>query len=179
MRWVVVTGLLVALAAGCGSSNDAGPGSSTEAFEEPSVSVTGQTDEPPAARDEEYFQAVRGIVDGPARHATAYFFPLVVEDTAPADCRDFARRFKAELDRIVDEAEEIVPPAHVADLHERFVVAAREAVAAVEAPLARVEAGELQCGRGVNDLIYGLPTTARAERLLWKIEEQGYVIFGQ
>jgi hypothetical protein len=179
VRWLLLTAVLAVLAAGCGSSNEAGRGSSTEAVEEPSVSVTGPSDEARASRDEEYFQAVRRIVDGPARRATAYYGPVVVEDTAPEDCRDYARRFKAELDRIVDEADALVPPAHVADLHERFVVAAREAVAAVEEPLGRVEDGELSCGRAVYDLIVGLPSTARAERLLWKIEEQGYIIFGQ
>jgi hypothetical protein len=175
VRRVLLTTLLAVLVAGCGSSNEAGPGSSTEAVEEPSVSVT---DEARATRDEEYFHAVRRIVDGPARRATAYYGPLVTE-TPPAECRDYAHRFRAELDRIVDEADALVPPAHVADLHERFVVAAREAVAAVDEPLGRVEDGELSCGRAVYDLIVGLPTTARAERLLWKIEEQGYVIFGQ
>jgi hypothetical protein len=179
VRRVSLTALLAVLAVGCGSSNDAGPGSSTEAVEEPSVSVTGPTDEARATRDDEYFKAVRRIVDGPARQATAYYGALVVEDTAPDQCPDYARRFKAELDRIVDEADALVPPAHVADLHERFVFAAREAVAAVQEPLASVEAGELQCGRAVYDLIVGLPSTARAERLLWMIEEQGYVIFGQ
>jgi hypothetical protein len=178
VRWVLVTGLVSVLAVACGTSNDAGPGSSTEAVEEPSVSAAEPREEQPLTRDE-YFQAVRRIVDGPARQATAYYGALVVEDTLPEDCPDYARRFKAELDRIVDEADAVVPPAHVADLHERFVAAAREAVAAVQEPLARVQAGELSCGRAVNDLIYGLPSTTRAERLLWKIEEQGYVIFGQ
>jgi hypothetical protein len=179
VRWVLLTALLAVLAAGCGSSNEAGPGSSTEAVEEPSASVTVPTDEAPATRDDEYFQAVRRIVDGPARQATAYYGPLVGEETPPAECRDYAHRFEMQLLRIVEEADALVPPAHVADLHERFVDAAWKAVAAVEEPLGRVADGELSCGRTVYDLIVGLPTTARAERLLWKIEEQGYVIFGQ
>jgi hypothetical protein len=176
----MVRSLLVALvalaAAGCGGSAE--DGQPPRAAEEPSVSVSQPPPGPPLTR-REYFQAVRRIVDGPATRATELFNALVVGELTPEECAEAAGEFGRALDRIVDRAAALSPPAHVAELHGQFVVAARKAVADAELVLGRVEAGELACGESLNEEIYGLPATEAAERLLSRIEAKGYVILGQ
>lgn len=177
MKGALLLGLTaLAIAAGCGGSSadrpaPAGSEDSTESVAPPPLPSA------PLTR-EQYFAAVRSIVDGPGRRASGLFGVLVVEQP-PRECAAAARRFEQALDEIVDATAALSPPAHVAGLHGRFVVAARKAVGGARPALARAQAGELACGDELNAGIYGLPTTARAEAILAKIEAKGYVIFGE
>jgi hypothetical protein len=176
MRSALLVGLVALVVVGCGgSADDEQP---TQAVEEPSVSVSEPPPGPPLTR-REYFQAVRRIVDGPVTGATPLYDALVVGELTPEECAATAERFGRALEDIVDRAAALSPPAHVADIHGQFVVAAGKAVADVQKVLARVEAGELACGEPLNEAIYGLPATEAAEHLLSRIEAKGYVIFGQ
>jgi hypothetical protein len=176
MSRAVVIGLLALIvAAGCGGSSSGEP--SAQGLEEPSVSVPHVSAGPSLSR-QQYFAAVRGIVEGAGQRAST-LFQSIVSELPPEQCAESAQRFERVLDRIVDEAESLSPPAHVAELHRRFVVAAREAVDGVRPALRRAQAGELACGEEMNSAVYGQPATARAEALVSKIEAKGYVIFGQ
>lgn len=142
------------------------------------MSVSQPPSGPPLTRPE-YIEAVRAIVDGPAGDATGLFNALVAGELSPKECAQTAEDFGRVLDDIVEQAAALSPPAHVAELHERFVVTAGKAVTDAQMVLARVEAGELACGEPLNEEIYGLPATKAAERVLSRIEAKGYVIFGQ
>jgi hypothetical protein len=172
MRNALLVGLVILVAAGCGGSAEK---------EQPAEEPTASGSRPPSAplTRPEYFQAVRAIVDGPAGDAQALFNALVAGKQTQEECVQSAEQFGRVLDEIVERAAALSPPAHVAELHERFVVAAGEAVADARLVLARVEAGELACGEPLNEAIYGLPATEAAERVLSRIEAKGYVIFGQ
>jgi hypothetical protein len=176
MRRALLVGLATLAVAGCGeSAQDEQP---AQGAGEASVSVSQPPSGPPLTRPE-YFQAVRAIIDGPAGDATALFNTLVAGDLSSEECAQTAEDFGRVLDDIVEQAAALSPPAHVAELHETFVVAAGKAVTDAQLVLARVEAGELACGEPLNEAIYGLPATETAERVLSRIEAKGYVIFGQ
>jgi hypothetical protein len=176
MNRALVAGLLaLVVAAGCGGSSEDGP--SAQILEEPTTSVVQPPPGPPLTR-EQYFAAVRGIVEGSGQRASALFGSIVTE-LPPEQCAESARRFERSLDRIVDQAETVSPPAHVAQLHRRFLVAARAAVDGVRPALRRAQAGELACGEDMNRAVYDRPATRRAEAVVSKIEAEGYLIFGQ
>jgi hypothetical protein len=172
MRSALLVGLVILVVAGCG-----GAAETEQPAEEPTASGS-RAPSAPLTRAE-YFQAVRAIVDGPAGDAQALFNALVAGELTQEECVQSAEEFGRVLGEIVERAAALSPPAHVAELHERFVVAAGEAVADARLVLARVEAGELACGEPLNEAIYGLPATEAAERVLSRIEAKGYVIFGQ
>ena len=168
MRAVLLVLLMaLALLAGCGSSEE-GSSPSTPAPQQSGTPLT----------KAQYFAAVRRIADGPGSHASQLFQTLVSEQPKEK-CADAAQRFERELDRIVDEAEALSPPADVERLHERFLVSGRAAIDGVRPALARARAGALPCGERLNEAIYGRPTTAPAEAVVEKIEAEGYVIFGE
>jgi hypothetical protein len=175
MRSALLVGSLILVVAGCGGSAE--KEHAAQAAEEPTASVS----RPPSAllTRPEYFQAVRAIVDGPAGDATALFNALVAGELTQEECVQTAEEFGRVLDDIVERAAALSPPAHVAELHERFVGAARKAVADARLVLAKVEARDLACGEPLNEAIYGLPATEAAERVLARIEAKGYVVFGQ
>lgn len=175
MRRALLVGLATLAVVGCGASAKDEP---AQAGEEPSVSVS-QPPSGPSLTRPEYFEAVRAIVDGRAGDATALFNALVAGQLSPKECGQTAEEFGRVLDDIVEQAAALSPPAHVAELHEKFVVAAGKAVPDAQLVLARVEAGALACGEPLNEEIYGLPATKAAERVLSRIEAKGYVIFGQ
>jgi hypothetical protein len=62
-------------------------------------------------------------------------------------------------------------------LQNEFVAAARESVAAVHDAGEDVEAGGLTCGTPMNQRIYGLASTTRAQRVIMELGRKGY-IFG-
>jgi hypothetical protein len=127
---------------------------------------------------DEYLHRLRAIEAGPrARDASSLFFRLVVEPGLPRrECSAQAHRFHDDLDAIVEDVASLRPPAGVQDLQDRFVVAARESVAAVQRAAADAEAGRLRCGTAMNKRIYGLPSTQRAEEVLLALARRGYVL---
>jgi hypothetical protein len=150
----LLTAIAVAsVAAGCGSSNE-------------------------RMSRAEYLQRLRAIEAGPrASEAGALFFKLVVEPGLSRNpCATQARRFHDDLDAIVDEVASLEPPTDVQELQDRFVAAARRSVGAVGRAAGDAEAGRLRCGTAMNERIYGLPSTQRAEEVLQELARKGYVL---
>jgi hypothetical protein len=62
----------------------------------------------------------------------------------------------------------------VAGLQTRFLAAAWTSVNEVGAAAADVQRGLLSCGQSLNERIYGLLSTARAELVLSEYRQRGY-----
>jgi hypothetical protein len=156
MKFFLLTvGVVAVLVAGCGSS------ASTEPAAEPLTKF-------------EYQQAITKILMSSDR-ATQLFSDVVYEDGP--ECAAEARELHGEIERMVDEAAGLTPPDDVAALHEEFVAEARISADAVGEAAESAENGDLGCGDEMNSVIYGLPSTERAERALMQIQDKGYNIF--
>jgi hypothetical protein len=83
--------------------------------------------------------------------------------------------FEGRLDTIVDDVDDLEPPKEVQGLQDEFVDAAHATIAAVHVARQDVEAGRLRCGTPLNQRIYGLPSTERAEQVLMDLGRKGYV----
>ncbi len=174
MKRVLLLGVLAVFTAGCGESSQEPPG---QASEEPSVSVSERPTSEPLTKDE-YQQGILAIREraGPAE---SLYEDLVVDELPQEQCAEKARRFHAALAGIVSDVEALMPPAGVAVLQERFLVAARESVDEVGRVVERVEEGELRCGDELNSALYGLPSTDRANAVLSELESKGFFVFGE
>ena len=126
----------------------------------------------------EYLQRMRAIEAGPAaRNASRLFLRLVVDPGLPRSaCAAKARRFHRSLNEIVTAVASLKPPIDVQALQNRFVSAAQESVDEVGRAAEDAEAGTLRCGTPMNERIYGLPSTQRAEKVLSEYAKQGYII---
>ncbi len=123
----------------------------------------------------EYQEGIQSIV---RRSVTAMrLYNDLTGSLPPRECATKARQFRGELDRIVDEVDELAPPKEVERLHENFVAAARESVGRVGELAGEVEAGKLGCP-AFEQQAYRLPSNERAERILEQLERNGYVILG-
>ncbi len=154
MRRVSITiGLVALLATGC-DSGDPAP--------EPLTSA-------------EYQQAITRIIMS-STEAGQLFNDAVGDEGI--DCAATVRNLHSEIERIVDDAAGLAPPADVAALHREFVGQARISADAVDDAASAAEDGELACGgREMNLALYGLPSTVQAERALMQIDDKGYDIF--
>jgi hypothetical protein len=123
-----------------------------------------------------YLQRMREIEAGAdARSATQLFLELVIEPGLPNDtCLARAREFDHTLHKIVAEFASLRPPRRVQSLQNRFVSAARETLEAVDGAVREVQAGTLTCGTPMNQRIYGLPSTLRAQQVLEEFGKLGY-----
>jgi hypothetical protein len=126
----------------------------------------------------EYQDAIRNVLQT-SQPADRLFSELVGGDLSQDGCASKLREFHAELEEIVDEVETISPPEDVADLQAEFLAGAHDSVDVVGKTIDRVETGEISCGEQLNRAIYGLASTERAERALYRIESKGYFIFGE
>jgi len=126
----------------------------------------------------EYVDRLRAIESSPAaQEATRLYDHVVVDPALPRPrCGSTMRTFEQRLDSIVDDVERLKPPQEAQELQDEFVDAARDSVAAVRAAGKDVEAGRLSCGRPMNDRIYGLDSSQRAERVIMELGRKGYII---
>ena len=67
----------------------------------------------------------------------------------------------------------------MARLQDEFVAAANESLDRLREVDDEVEAGAVSCGQQVNNKIYGLPSSDRAERAIGRLEARGYHVFGE
>jgi hypothetical protein len=122
----------------------------------------------------QYEAAVLGIVRDLQPEADQLFFDIVANDYPRQECATKTARFHGVLREIVDRAEALRPPLEVAGLQTRFLAAARTSVNEVGAAAADVQRGLLSCGQSLNERIYGLLSTARAELVLSEYRQRGY-----
>ncbi len=150
---MITIGVVALLAAGC-DSGDPAPEPLTRA---------------------EYQQAITRIIMS-STEAGRLFSDAVGDEEI--DCAATVESLHSEIERIVDDAAGLAPPANVAALHQEFVAQARISADAVGDAASAAEDGELACGgREMNLALYDLPSTVQAERALMQIDDMGYDIF--
>lgn len=95
------------------------------------------------------------------------------------ECATKARAFHEELERFLAKVEELRPPADVEGALARALTAGRESADTIGEVVDQIEAGELSCGEEVNERIYDLPSTRRAETALRELQRHGYDVFSE
>jgi hypothetical protein len=88
-------------------------------------------------------------------------------------CVRETRDLQRAVQKIVDDARALKPPAELARFHNDFLANAQQSVDAVGAAADKVQRGELRCGREMNRTIYGMPSTDRAEKALQDLADHG------
>jgi hypothetical protein len=96
---------------------------------------------------------------------------MVVHPVPHDRCASLIRSFHNEVVGVVDEVAALRPPSGVSAVHQRMVGAARESVARVGEIADAVDAGEVACGNEINHLLYGMPSTERAQAALDELRE--------
>jgi hypothetical protein len=127
----------------------------------------------------DYVARLRAIESSQAaRDATRLFTNVVLEypRLARPQCSSTLQTFERTLESIVDDVDDLRPPAEVQQLQDEFVAAARDSVAAVHDAGQDVAARRLTCGMPMNRRIYGLASTDQAEQVLMELGRKGYII---
>ena len=132
-----------------------------------------------AALTRDEYQAEIHRITADTEEATTLFFDVVYGERPSAECAELVGRLHDEVDRLIDQAAALRPPADVATVHQEFLTPAQESVRRIEEIQAQVESGEVSCGRELNGVLYGMPSTEDAERAIAEIERQDYVVFGE
>lgn len=157
-------GLVVAGAVmGCGGSGAGGSSDQTSGGDGPRLSKRG------------YERAVAEIVESrPVREAQRLFFKLAAGDVTPEACKVETRVFVRDVGMGIDAVAMLRPPAEVAGLQARILVAGRESERALRRLADDVAAGRVRCGPEWNRRAYGLPSTNRAVAILAEYARRGY-----
>jgi hypothetical protein len=163
-RTLVVGLVLTGVLAGCGGS-DGGSGDGATGGDGQRLSKRG------------YERAVARIVESRGvREADLLFYRLAAGDVTPRECNAETRRFVRDVGNGIDAVAKLHPPAEVAGLQARFLVAARETEKALRRLAGDVSAGNVRCGPPWNRRAYGLPSTDRAVAILAEYARRGYRI---
>jgi hypothetical protein len=126
----------------------------------------------------EYQAAILDIL-GDAPKATAAYGDVVAERLPRQECARGVRALHEQTRKLIDRVASLRPPQAVAGLQDEFVAAANESLDRVQAVGDEVDAGEVSCGQQVNNKIYGLPSSDRAERAIGQLEARGYHVVGE
>jgi hypothetical protein len=124
-----------------------------------------------------YEREVLDIVRDLEPEADRLFFDIVANPYPRAVCASKTAHFHRVLQEILDRVERLRPPAEVAALQARFLLAAQRSVNAVGEAVSDIRLGRLPCGQPLNRRIYGLPSTDHAEAVLQDFQAQGYFPF--
>jgi hypothetical protein len=125
----------------------------------------------------EYQTEILDVVnDSPA--PTTLYTHLVVTSRTKDECSRMMVRFRDEVNDLVERVSALEPPSEVASLQADFVAAARQSVDRVGALQRQIAAGDVSCGQQLNDLLYGMPSSDRADRAIRKLERHGYFVYG-
>jgi hypothetical protein len=87
--------------------------------------------------------------------------------------------FTGEVGRLLERVAALDPPPAVAGIQREFLDAAWRSWRRLQTTGGAVAAGRVRCGRDLNDRIYGMPSTERAERAIGRLERRGYRVFGE
>lgn len=132
-----------------------------------------------ALTHEQYQQEIQRILGSDdSRMASRLYFDTVATAYATDECSAKVRQFHDHLRSIIRQVEGLEPPPDVDDVQREFLGEAQESVRLVGVAADDVSTGELRCGRPLNERIFGMPSTTRAEAALAKLEDRGYFIFG-
>jgi hypothetical protein len=105
--------------------------------------------------------------------ATGVFADVAGHDLPRALCVRETRQLERAVQKVVDDARALKPPAELERYHDDFLVNAQQSVDAVGAAADKVQRGELHCGDEMNRTIYGMPSTDRAEKALQDLATHG------
>lgn len=111
--------------------------------------------------------------------ASSLFTDLVTPGESAAECAELMDEFRTGLSTIADRIDSIEPPEEVTDPHDELAETFREGADELADDEAQIEAGELKCGRKLNNRIYGSPLREQGERAIEEIEAGGYVVLGR
>jgi hypothetical protein len=132
-----------------------------------------------AMSHEQYQQAIDKIVSSDdTRAATRLFTDAGATSFEKAPCEERVRGLYERLSAIVHEVEVLRPPADARNAHNDFLEAARQSVDTVGVAADDVGTGALPCGQPLNQRIYGLASTSKAQRAIEELERRGSRIFG-
>jgi hypothetical protein len=125
-----------------------------------------------------YQLAIWRIV-GDAARPSRLFHALVVRSRPATECSRLMRDFTGQVGGLLRRVAGLDPPPAVAGIQREFLDAAWRSWRRLEEVAADVASGSVRCGRDLNDRIYGMPSTERAERAIARLERRGYRVFGE
>jgi hypothetical protein len=125
-----------------------------------------------------YQRAIARIVSDTAE-PTRLFTALVVRRRAVAGCSRLMWNFTGQVGGLLGRVARLDPPPAAAAVQREFLHAAWRSWRRLESIGGAVAAGRVRCGQELNDRIYGMPSTDRAERAIARLERLGYRVFGE
>jgi hypothetical protein len=162
-RGLAIGLVLAGVVAGCGGSGSGGSSEGTTGGGGPRLSKRG------------YERAVAQIVESrEVREADLLFYRLAAGDVTPEQCKVKTRQFVRDVGNGIDAVAKLRPPAEVAGLQARFLIAARGTEKKLRRLVRDVAAGKVRCGPEWNHRAYGLPSTNRAVAILAEYARRGY-----
>jgi hypothetical protein len=141
------------------------------------VSACGGEDGSDILSRDDYQAEILSIVEDSAEPTSTYT-DLVVERLPADQCESLMATFEEQVDDLVERVAALQPPERIEAIHDDFVAAARDSVDRVGEIRTDVGAGEVECGQELNDMLNGMPSSDRADRLIARLEQNGYVVFG-
>jgi hypothetical protein len=103
---------------------------------------------------------------------------LVVHPRPVAECSRLMWDFTGSVGGLLERVAGLDPPPAAAVIQRDFLDAAWRSWQRLERIGGDVAAGRTRCGRDLNDRIYGMSSTKRAERAIARLERRGYIVFG-
>ena len=110
---------------------------------------------------------------------TRLFTALVVRRRPVAECSRLMRNFTGRVGQLLGRVAGLDPPPAVAGIQREFLVAAWSSWRRLEKIGGDVTTGRVRCGDDLNNRIYGMPSTERADRAIARLERRGYRVFGE
>jgi hypothetical protein len=125
-----------------------------------------------------YQRAIWRIVSDTAE-PTRLYTKLVLRRRPVAECSRLMWDFTGRVGGLLDRVAGLDPPPAVAGIQREFLDAAWRSWHRLEKIGADVATGRVRCGQDLNDRIYGMPSTERAERAIARLERRGFRVFGE
>jgi hypothetical protein len=125
-----------------------------------------------------YQRRIDAIVLDTAR-ANDLYTDLVAERRSVRRCARLMWNFTGEVGRLLERVAALDPPLVAARIQRGFLAAARRSWHRLEQVARRVAQGRVRCGADLNERVYGLPSTKRAERAIARLERRGCRVFGE
>jgi hypothetical protein len=153
---IAALSVAVLAASGCGSEEEQQARLSKADYQDELLAVLEDSDEP-----------------------TILYTDLVVESRPPDECAEGVATLHDQIEALVDRVDELEPPEGVQPIQDDFVAAARRSLDRIDAVREEAAAGQVRCGEELNAKLYGLASSADAERAIARLERRGYTIFGE
>jgi hypothetical protein len=125
-----------------------------------------------------YQRAIWRLVSDTAE-PTRLFTALVARRRPVAECSRLMRDFTRLVGLLLGRVAGLDPPPAVAGIQREVLDAAWSSWRRLEKIGGDVATGRVRCGHDLNDRIYGMPSTERAERAIARLQRRGYRVFGE